>query len=55
MVDVESCEYDASAVLTSGLGLFIFFWFPWLHHILSLADVAMVKKACILPKAVKLN
>jgi hypothetical protein len=54
MVEVQSCEVDASALLISGLGLFRIFEFPWLHHIPSLADVAMGTKACNLPKTVKL-
>jgi hypothetical protein len=35
MVEAQSCEVDASALLNSGLGLFSFVGFPWLHHVKS--------------------
>jgi hypothetical protein len=33
------------ALRINGLGLFIIVGFPWLHHIVSLADVTMEAKA----------
>jgi hypothetical protein len=38
-----------SALLNSGLGLFSFVGFPWLHHMPALADVTMETKVCTLP------
>jgi len=46
MVEVRSCEVDASALLVSGLGLFSVVGFPWLHHTPSSADVTMGTKVC---------
>jgi hypothetical protein len=36
-----------SAFLNNGLGLFSIVGFPWLHHILSLADIALETKVYI--------
>jgi hypothetical protein len=36
-----------TALLNNGLGLFSFVWFPWLHHVPSLADVTMETKVCM--------
>jgi hypothetical protein len=55
MVEVQSYEADAPALLTSGLALFRIIRFPWLHYTSSLADTTMEIKACNLLKAVKLN
>jgi hypothetical protein len=54
MVEVQTYEVDASALLISGLGLFSIVGYPWLHHIPTLADITTGTKACNLPKAVKL-
>jgi hypothetical protein len=35
-----------SALLNIGLVLFGIVWFPWLHHMPSLADFAMETKVC---------
>jgi hypothetical protein len=49
MFEVQSLEVDGlPALLSSQLGLFSIFWFPWVHHMSSLADVTMVTKACTL-------